>query len=488
MMSSTTGAAASQGFLARCVSSVQGNESVERIRERGSEAVTAFYRLVKIGLIHSAENDAVSQLLEQTLVVLREFSGLAGGPVIVTFVDGTVFVCGQLLRASRSVFESAAELGDLLAKCGVSEVRFDPALTREDLRAAGQAVSAALRDEAAPRPSDLSIATVTFLKNDSLVSRKKGKGITGEKKALGYYASALILMRRFFDDVAAGNTLLPARVKRIAQGLVGLAETEGPGLLGLTALANAHRDDAGRALQSAILGIVIAREITRERVAVGRIAMAALLADVGRVRLAGKEGRDRLVRLPVQVEREVPSMTGAVSLAISGVTAQNALHTVIVTEATALEREMELGPVYKGKLQPLLHSKILQVTRAALDFLAPRDNTRGLSIMDALAEMAKNPSLDRVVMKMLVKAVGLVPIGSVVELASGEWAVVAGPSRNLRSHDRPVVRVVIDKKGAVVDPPLEWDLGSPPDGAPYPQITRILSREETRFNVAGALV
>ena len=51
-----------------------------------------------------------------------------------------------------------------------------------------------------------------------------------------------------------------------------------------------------------------------------------------------------------------------------------------------------------------------------------------------------------------------------------------------------MVRVVIDKKGAVVDPPLEWDLGSPPDGAPYPQITRILSREETRFNVAGALV
>ena len=459
-----TAVASPQGFLARCVSSVQGNESVERIRERGSEAVTSFYRLVKIGLIHSAENDAVSQLLEQTLVVLREFSGLAGGTVIITFVDGTVFVCGQLLRASRSVFESAAELGNLLGKCGVSEVRFDPALTRDDLRAAGQAVSAALRDEAAPRPSDVSIATVTFL-NDSLVSRKKGKGITGEKKALGYYASALILMRRFFDDIAAGNTVLPARVKRIAQGLVGLAETEGPGLLGLTALANAHRDDAGRALQSAILGIVIAREITRERVAVGRIAMAALLADVGRVRLAGKEGRDSLVRLPVQVEREVPSMTGAVSLAISGVTAQNALHTVIVTEATALEREMSSGLSTRAS-SSRSSSKILQVTRAALDFLAPRDNTRGLSIMDALAEMAKNPSLDRVVMKMLVKAVGLVPIGSVVELSSGEWAVVAGPSRNLRSHDRPVVRVVIDKKGAVVEPPLEWDLGSPPTAPP----------------------
>lgn len=295
-------------------------------------------------------------------------------------------------------------------------------------------------------------------------------------------------MRRFFDDLAAGNTVMPHRVKRIAQGLAGLAETEGAGLLGLTALANAHRDDAGRALQSAILAIVITREITTERPVIGRIAMAALLADVGRVRLAGKEGRDRLVRLPTSVDIEVPAMTSAVSLAIQGVTAQSALHTVIVHEATWLERKTELGALYGGAASPLLHARILEITRAMLDLLAPRDSTRGVAIMDALEALAKNPSLDCALLRLLVKAVGLVPVGSVVELETREWAVVSRASKNMRAHDRPVVVVVLNRKGEAVEPPEEWDLGAPPDGVTYPRIARILTRDESRFNVAGALV
>ena len=87
------------GFLARCVAGPSSsNAAVEAIRERGTEAVLAIYRLVKIGLIHSFENDAVGQTLDQTLAVLHEFAGLAGGRVTVTFADDTVFVAGQLLR------------------------------------------------------------------------------------------------------------------------------------------------------------------------------------------------------------------------------------------------------------------------------------------------------------------------------------------------------------------------------------------------------
>ncbi len=477
------------GFLARCVAGPSSsNAAVEAIRERGTEAVLAIYRLVKIGLIHSFENDAVGQTLDQTLAVLHEFAGLAGGRVTVTFADDTVFVAGQLLRGSRSVFDSAAELGALLLRCDVSELRFEPGLSRADLKAAAQAIAACLRDGgSATRLSDLSLTNVAMLKPDT-TTRKDPRAAASERRSLGYYASALVVMRRFFDEIASGKTVLPYRVKRVAQGLVGLAETEGAGLLGLTALANAHRDDAGRALQSAILTIAVAREMTSDSSMVARMAMAALLADVGRVRLAGTEGRNRLVRLPEAVERTVPAMASAISIGVNGVNEQSALHAVTLFEATWIEREAELGPLYGGVSRPpLLQSKVVHLARATLDLLAPRDNRPALTILDAMQALTTNPSVDRALLRLLLRAVGLNPVGSVVELETGEWAVVAGPSRNSAAADSPRVRVVVDSSGSVVEPPVEWDLGDPPEGVTYPRIARNLTREETRFNVARAL-
>jgi hypothetical protein len=482
-----------RGFLERCVAGTggPGSSATETIRERGSEAVLALYRLVKIGLIHSFENDAVGQTLDQTLVILQEFGGLAGGPVVVTFADDTVFVCGHLLRATRSAFETASELAALLLKCEISELRFEPSLTRADLKAAAQAISSAVRDGGVnAKLAELTIPNVTMQKVDvefgSRSSKKRQEGAQG-RKSLGYYASALVVMRRFFDDVAAGANVLPHRVKRIAQGLVGLAETENAALLGVTALANAHRDDAGRALQSAILTIVVAREMTADAGMVARMAMAALLADVGRVRLAGTAGRDRFVRLAAPVDREVPAMTGTISIGVSGVNAQSALHTVIVFEATWLERVGELGPPHAGAIQPFLQSRVVHLSRAMLELLAPRDNARSLSILDALEALTKNPGIDRALLRLLWKAVGVHPVGSVVELATGEWAVVVAPSRNPKAHARPRVRVVTDSTGAVVEPPEEWDLGNPPDGVSYPAIARNLPRDESSFNVTRAL-
>lgn len=475
-------------FLDRCVAGTKGNAAVETIRERGTEAVLAVYRLVKIGLIHALENDAVGQILDQTLSVLHEFAAIAGGSVTITFVDDTVFVCGQLLRGTRSVFESAAELGALLLRCKVSELRFEGALTRAELTSTAQAIAGALRDGGAgTQLSELRIPNVTMAKVESTFTQGKPRKEPRGKRSLGYYASALVVMRKFFDDLAAGKAVLPHRVKRIAQGLVGLSETEGAGLLGLTALANAHRDDAGRAIQTAILTIAIAREMTTDAATVARLAMAALLADVGRVRIAGPAGRDRLVKLSPLDDRDVPAMASAISIGIGGVTAHSALHAIVVFEATWLERETALGAPYEGTMQPLLLSRVVCLARGMLDLLAPRDNARSHSILDAIDVLSKDAKTEKVLLKLLLKAVGIHPIGSVVELETGAWAVVAGPSRNVDAHGRPRVRVVMDPKGKVLDPPVEWDLGDPPPGTSHPRIARNLPREATRFNVARAL-
>jgi hypothetical protein len=421
---------------------------------------------------------------------LRDFASLAGGAFTVTFVDDTIFVSGQLLRASRMVYELATELGELLGRCGVSEIAITSEVTREGIAALATATAKSLRDSLRATPLvDARIQGLTLRKIEGALARRGGdEGVPLEGRFLRLYASGLVVLRRFFDGVAAGSSVVPHRVKRVAQAFVTLAQEGDAGLIALTTMANAHRDDAGRALQTAIVALALGRQITTTRLALARLTMTAMLADVGRVRLAGTAGRDRLVPLDYDAELSVPSVASAISITTGGVNPQSALRTVVVFETTWLEREPLLGPVYAGKLPPLLQAGILRVARAVHDRLAPRDTSRPVSMLDALRDVARQPGIDRTLLKLLVRAVGLTPTGSVVELETGEWAVVVGPSANGESPDRPRLRVVIDRRGQVLDPPQEIDLGLPPAGRRYPAITRVVEPTEARFNVARTLV
>jgi hypothetical protein len=476
-------------FLVHAVGGTSGNPVLERIRDKGSEVVLAIYRLAKTSLVHALDNQAITASVHATARTLRDFAAVVGGTVVLTYVGDTVFVCGQLLRASRGTYESAIELGGLLARAGASELTFEGSVPPESLLAFAGGFAASLRDPSR-RGALLQTPLVgmTVRRTDPTLERDDREAdATPGDKVVRLYASALAVMNRFLDSLATGSTLLPHRVKRLAQSLVSVSETGHPALIGMTALAHAHRDDAGRAVQSALLALVVARQITTERVPLARIAMAALLADAGRVRLAGESGRDRLVGLPDALDAQVPGLTSATCITMAGVNIANAARTVMAHEATWLERQDTLGPVYAGELSPLFESRILETVRAMLTRLAPRDASRPMSPLEALADLARSPSLDPVAFRLLVRAVGVIPIGTVVELDGGEWAVVAGTSETSSLLDRPRVRVVVDRSGRALDPPVDVDLGAL-EGPRARRIVRVLEPGEAQFNVARVLI
>jgi len=81
------------------------------------------------------------------------------------------------------------------------------------------------------------------------------------------------------------------------------------------------------------------------------------------------------------------------------------------------------------------------------------------------AVMALNDAHDRfdpVVLPMFLRFVGPHPIGSVVELSTGEVAVVSGRPAGRERVLAPEVRVVIDGAGARLVPPRDLDLAAAP--------------------------
>ena len=145
----------------------------------------------------------------------------------------------------------------------------------------------------------------------------------------------------------------------------------------------------------------------------------------------------------------MPALTSSLCISTGGVNVQNAQRTVSAYEATSMERQELLGPLYKRAMSPMVQSKILFLTRQLLDRIAPRDTSRALSPLDALASLAGQPYIDELVYKLLIQAVGVMPTGTVVEFETGEWGIVVGPSTNRAALSRPRVKLITDRAGQV---------------------------------------
>ncbi|MBS2014585.1 MAG: hypothetical protein JST00_16985 [Deltaproteobacteria bacterium] len=452
---------------------------VERIRAKSAEVLLAVYRLVKNGLVHSVDNAAMRDAATQGAATLSGFATELGGPVTVSFFGDTIFVCGQLLRAPRSGYEAAKELGEMLASVGISELAFEPKIDPPRLLQFAAELVSALRQASNGLPvvfESHAPGIEARAIDVELVQRREEEGPAAQ--ILRLYATALIALRELYEELAQGRTTLPQRVKRLAQKLVLLAEREDPAMLGTTTMAKAHRDDAGRAVQTAILALAMARQVTRDRVVLSHLVVAAFLLDCGRARMTGRIG-NRL--LSDREEGYVVGASGYVCIAAGGVNPSNMKRAALVTEVAWMERSGLMGVPWGAELTPFFATSILVTARELLERIAPRDGSAATPPLDALAAVLARSQDNRLIARLLVRALGAVPAGTVVELSDASWAVVIGPSR--AGPHAALVRVVVDARGnepAEGAPPIDLGLDT------SKRIAKIVDPKRAQFSTTGS--
>ena len=455
----------------------------EQARELAANVVQAIFRLVKLSTLHSIENQAVVRQVEETVQLINDYGLRAGMNVSILFAYGSIFVGGQLLKANRSIYEGATELGEVLKKGGASELGIAKDVRAADLYSFCSAIADVQRassPQKLERPSPrirLRAVSESALKRGMAVER-----LQPTAAIVRTYASAVVIMRRFLEDLQKGRYFLPQRVKRIAQGLVDLSEGETPAFLGVTAVRNANHDEAGRAVNTAILSVSIARQITTDQVTLVRLAMAALLFDTGRPRLAGVRpgaGRPGIIpQLSEQQEAEVPAGTAVVLTALGRVNEPSVMRTVIGYEAHWVRRQKRLGPLYKGLRQATIQSRIIATARSFNDLLTPAPGATPMSADEAIARLEADATeaADRTVLRLLFGALGIFPTGTLVELSTGEVALVVQTHPHPSKYSQPRVRIVFDASGGALQGNFELDLSQRPGrGEPKRHIKRVVA-------------
>lgn len=451
-------------------------------RDLAASIVTALFRLVKLSTLHSLDNQAMKRQVEETVALVNDYGQRTEHNVSILFAHGSVFVGGLLLRANRGIYEGALELGTILHKVGAAEIGIMRDARESDFYAFVSALADALRSAKPPRidrPSPKirlrGINAVALNREVQLEER-----LDPNLQVARTYASAVVIMRRFFEELRRGKYELPQRVKRVAQRLVDLSTGETPAFLGVTAARNANHDQAGRAVNTAILSLAMTRQITTDMVLLSRVAMAALLFDTARARIAGVVGKGApgvMPQLSDQQELEAPASTAVVLTALGRVNEPSVMRTVIGYEAHWVRRKDRLGPLYRGLRQPSMQARIISVARTFNDLLTPTPGMQPLPADEAIARLEKEATepADRTAIRLLVGALGLFPTGTIVELSSGETALVVHTPANPSLYSQPRVRVVLDASGGWLARPIEVDLAQKRKGEPVRHVRRVVA-------------
>jgi len=471
----------------------------DQTRAAAVSLVQALYRLVKASQIHAETNDAVASLVRFTQEAVSEYCQRSQVQVVTLhFTKDTVFINGQMLRAARQSYQCAAELATMLDKGGVSELTIPMAVGGADISAFARAVVECSRDQANPRRLAEARCGTVRLRNVKLesIDSDAARQESPKERIVKTYASAVVVMRELHEQLGRGDLRLPHRLKRIAQRLISHADEDVRTLVSLAGGKVAEADDGTRAVNTAIIAIAMARQVTRERPLLTGLAMAALLMDAGRIRL---EEASKLPGAITALKRTLnedeldrtPASSVVMLTALGRIHPPSLTRVAIAYEALALERADRIGPPYQGKRPESVLGRILHVARRFVQLISPPPHDPSVSLEEAIRQLetATNDASGRVEVRLLLGALGFFPPGTLVELNTGEMAVVLSVPALAVDHARPPVRILYDARMRMIEPARDIDLAAPVrDGEPLRCLRKIVDADPRQMQQMRAYV
>ena len=281
-------------------------------------------------------------------------------------------------------------------------------------------------------------------------------------------ATAAALAEAVLNPLQAGATLDAGRISEAVEGVTESVLRNPDAMLLFTQLREKSGYAQSHALDSSVYMTVFGRFLEMSREDIALLGHLGLLQDIGKVRvpITILEKRERLT------EDELREAKKHVDYSMEILRATPQLPKGL-PELAALHHERHDGTGYpkglKGKEIGLIGSVAAIVdTFAALT--ARRPSAEALAPSTALSILYKHRGtlLDGFLVEQFIRCIGIFPIGSIVEMNSGETGIVI--AQNLAKRLQPRVMMIKDGAGNPMKPQKLVDLSRTPkaaNGEPY---------------------
>ncbi len=279
-------------------------------------------------------------------------------------------------------------------------------------------------------------------------------------RARRVYEQARSTVRSIYEDARLGRSIDDDRARKTVEEVIGSVLRNPDALLSLTRLKSLDDYTFHHSLNVAVLAVTLGRHLGILREELLRLGLGAVLHDIGKVRLP-----ERLVRKPdALTPNEFELFKTHCALGARILLGSSAFPDECAALALNHHERFD-GSGYPRGISGVAVGKFALITALADVYDAmttDRSYQRRMEPHHALRRLYEGAGTDfhPLYVQKLIQCLGIYPIGSVVQLDSGEVGVVCRLNRD--DLLRPWVRVVLDAGGAPCRRPEDLDLRAPP--------------------------
>lgn len=464
-------------------------------QELGRKLLTTLYGTLNALKLYPIENETVQQSLTD-LHTLVEGIVTVDGSAEIRVVGDFFFLNETRLRLDLSNFATFGAFASALNNHGIGAVEIVKGVERSEwapllamlLRPAADDPFEGFAERLAQAPVEhIEVKPATEVEDP----RDDEEALTAAKRT---YAQSVKVAQEVLSDMRIGKAVNVRKVKRAVQSIVDQVLSNESSMVTMTTLRDFDEYTFTHCVNVSIFSVIIGQRLDMDRRQLYELGLGALFHDVGKQRLDADvinkpssltdEEWEHLKQHPVEGLLLLFQMHG-----FSDVPYRQML--------MAYEHHMKIDltgyPSSKRERVPTLFSRIVSVADAFDAGTSVRSYQYEPWPPDAvLKEMRDNPDrgFDQLLVKVLITATGVYPVGTLVILDTHELAVVSLVNSDPDLLHRPQVRVISDPVGLPLAEPKTVDLAQvdPATGMAIHQIIKTTDPQKYGIRVSDYLI
>jgi HD-GYP domain-containing protein (c-di-GMP phosphodiesterase class II) len=424
-------------------------EHVERL---GPELVHGLFSASRTVRIHAINNRATQAIVERLMEIIGELARLEGRITIAVVTDLLVVNDVRLVVSSHQM-GPVLSIIDELKKRNVEEIDIAPIVGADELGRFLQVFFAepASEDAFGVLSHQLAQAGVSNIRLGECIERVKTLRDTRiDKKSIQeesnkVMARAVLFMNEVMRAIEQKRPLQMNKALRLTQKMADIIQIDESVLVGLTSIKDYDEYTFAHSVNVCVLSMTVGDRLGLSKAEIAEIGVAGLLHDIGKMHVPLS-----ILNKPEQLNpEEWDTMKRHPMLGVTELLRVRSLRLISSPLYVALQHHVQFGgagyPEKPGEWTLHRHSRIVAVADVYDAMTTARNyRSRPLSPGKALRFIHKMSGtlFDPVVAKTLIQATGIYPVGSGVELDTGDLAVVVRQNRPLEHLHRPFVMLM----------------------------------------------
>lgn len=442
------------------------------VRRSGRSFILACYGALRSIRLYPVENAAVQKSLDDLASIARDIN--ARENEMEFRVSGEfIFVNATRLRLDLDNYAGFSHLLSLFRASGVGSLHVASTASAKDwlvflslLQVPSQEPSSARYLQLLGKLEAAGVRAFTLGEPSADQGDDKEKAKERAKKT---YSQSVAVTKDLMTSVRMGKSPNIKKLKRVVQGIVDQILNEETSLIGLTALRDYDEYTFTHSVNVCIFSVAIGKRLGLTKLQLYDLGMAALFHDIGKSRVPA-DVLNKAGGLTDDEWRLIAAHPWLGVLALFRVRGAQELpyRPMVVAHEHHMKTDLTGYPRAVRPRHMSMFSKIVAVADG-FDAATSRRSyqTVPLNPAQVMLEMRDNPrrGMDQVLVKAFVNLTGIYPVGTLVVLDNFELGIVHAVNPIQEMLSRPLVRIISDDKGQLLQPGVVVDLADrSPDG------------------------